>query len=282
MDMTDPIDAVTLYPSTAMGREQYSFHQMVSVGVPERIASNLAATFSVTSYSEGANLVEKGSRMDSWNLLVDGYVIGSVETKNSKFTPITIYNGGSWFGEHSLINKRASYMDYVALTSVEIFRVPKDTFSELFETVPSFTQSIAELISWRVQKTAETLMLMKLGSLSLRVVMGIAQFAEAFNAKSQMSDATQLRMEIPINQNMLASLCGVSRSELSDHLQQLKNAGWIKISYGKIELIDLRFWEHFARRQRERKVNNLSPRMNELLVDMDQCQSTLGALQVAG
>ena len=72
-------------------------------------------------------------------------------------------------------------------------------------------------------------------------------------------------MEIPISQNTLASLCGVSRTLFSEYVQQLAQNEWLKLSYGKLEILNIATWHRFARREREESINSLNPTIGELL-----------------
>ncbi len=81
-------------------------------------------------------------------------------------------------------------------------------------------------------------------------------------------------MEIPIPQNTLASLCGVSRTLFSEYVQQLAQHGWLKLSYGKLELLSIPTWHAFARLQREDSVNTLNASIQELLRTLDASGGT--------
>ncbi len=110
-------------------------------------------------------------------------------------------------------------------------------------------------------------MLMKLGNPCLRVVMGLAQFAEALAYRSERPPTVAFGegVEIPIAQTTLASLCGVSRTLFSEDVQQLAQQEWLKLHYGKLEILNIATWLRFARRQREDNVNTLNPTIAELL-----------------
>jgi CRP-like cAMP-binding protein len=215
---------------------------------------------------------------------MDGLVSAAIPTTNSDSTPISIYGKGAWFGEQSIINRKPSFADYVCLTPTEVLSLPASTFDELFLQEPAFARHVAKLMAWRVQKTSETLTLMKLGNPCLRVVMGLAQFAEALAYRSDRPPTIGFGdgVEIPIAQNTLASLCGVSRTLFSEYVQQLAQAEWLKLSYGKLEILNVSTWHRFARRQREDGVSSLSPSIAELLEvlhTLDQLLPEASALQ---
>jgi len=93
---------------------------------------------------------------------------------------------------------------------------------------------------------------MRLGSPQLRVVMGLAMFAQTLhNSPSQLA-ATGLdaSLEIPLKQSLLASMCGVSRGIFSECVQQLAVADFIRLNYATLTLFNLRVWHRFANNTR--------------------------------
>lgn len=245
----------------------YIVQRLRKLGLSDAVAAQTAGVVKVQSFDAGRRIWTKGSETPHWQYIITGLVSASVATSNSESTPLSIYGKGSWFGEQSIINRKPSFADYVCLTDTEVLMLPAAHFDALFVQEAQFARYVAKLMAWRVQKTAETLTLMKLGNPSLRVVMGLAQFAEALVYKSDRPPTVGFGegVEIPIPQNTLASLCGVSRTLFSEYVQQLAQQGWLKISYGKLELLNIRTWHSFARSQRENSVSHLQASMGELL-----------------
>ncbi len=245
----------------------YVVTRLRRLGLADALAVQTAPAVKVQSFAAGKKMVTKGGEVLHWHYIMDGLVSASIPTTNSESTPISIYGKGAWFGEQSIINRKPSFADYVCLTATEVLCMPAATFDALFGLEPNFARYVAKLMAWRVQKTSETLMLMKLGNPCLRVVMGLAQFAEALAYRSERPPTIGFGegVEIPISQNTLASLCGVSRTLFSEYVQQLAQHDWLKLSYGKLEILNITTWHRFARRQREESVNSLNPSITEML-----------------
>lgn len=263
-------------PPIAAAPDRYVYNRLRRLGLSEALASQTAPGIKVQSLEAGNKLWAKGGEIAHWCYIVEGLVSAAIPTTNSDSTPISIYGKGAWFGEQSIINRKPSFADYVCLTATEVLCMPASTFDELFLQEPAFARNVAKLMAWRVQKTSETLTLMKMGNPCLRVVMGLAQFAEALAFRSDRPPTVAFGegVEIPIAQNTLASLCGVSRTLFSEYVQQLAQAEWLQLSYGKLEILNVATWHRFARRQREDSVNKLNPSIAELLEVLD----TLGKL----
>jgi hypothetical protein len=99
----------------------------------------------------------------------------------------------------------------------------------------------------------------------LRLVMGLAQFAQAQSLQAADWAPDGDVVDIPIGQDKMAALCGVSRTLFSAGLQHLAKAGWVKVRYGAIELQSALAWRIFAQCQRDSPGLNRSPSMAELL-----------------
>jgi CRP-like cAMP-binding protein len=138
-----------------------------------------------------------------------------------------------------------------------------------------FTIKITKLMAWRVQKSQEMLILMKLGNPCLRVVAGICQFAEALaygdGSSNTIDDSTPIT--IPAPQGYVAALCGVSRGTLSVFIQHLAEQGCLRISYGKLELLKPKTWFRFAELQRSRSVDSMNPSIGDLIQDFKDIES---------
>jgi CRP/FNR family transcriptional regulator, cyclic AMP receptor protein len=263
--------------NTASARsDSYILKRLRHLGLNDPVAHLVARDIRVQSFEAGHTIWAKGGMVQSWQLILHGLVSASIPTVNSDATPISVYGDGSWFGEQSIINRKPSYAAYVCLIPTEVLSMPAERFDQLFLEDAEFARFVAKLVAWRVQKTSETLMLMKLGNPCLRVVMGLAQFAEALSYRSERPPTIGFGdgLEIPIPQSTLASLCGVSRTLFSEYVQELANDEWLKLSYGKMEVLSPLAWHSFAQRQRTLDIGNLAPSMAQLLQELKACDFT--------
>lgn len=227
---------------------------------------------SIRSFDAGDVIWGKGSPVQSWYCVMSGYVAASVPLDSAGRMPVHIFGQHTWFGEQSILSGSNSAMEYGCLTPVEVIGMDKAQLEAAFAHEPDFVRFLVGLVSWRVQQHSEMLMLMRLGSSSLRVVMGLAQMAEAIR-HGQEPLPSPIRgvvesVEIPIPQELIASLCGVSRTLFSEYLQHLARAGWVKVRYGAIELRSTEAWRVFMQRQRESQRVISRPSIESLLAEL--------------
>lgn len=255
------------------GRQTFIHRCLMHTGLTDQVAARVGVGIKVQSFEAGDTIWAKGSPVQAWHFIMQGLVSAAIPTTTSEATPISIYGVGAWFGEQSIINRKPSYASYVCLIPTEVLSMSAEQFDELFLEDAMFARFVAKLVSWRVQKTSETLMLMKLGNPCLRVVMGLALFAEALSFRSERPPTIGFGegLEIPVSQGTIASLCGVSRTLFSEYAQALANHHRLKLSYGKIEVLTPLAWHAFAQRQRTLDMSSLAPTMAELLKALDDC-----------
>jgi predicted transcriptional regulator len=118
---------------------------------------------------------------------------------------------------------------------------------------------------------------MKLGSPCLRVVMGICFFIEShiLGTKSVAASNLSHTIDMPITQEILASLCGVSRSRFSSFIHLLEKGGWVSTAYGRIKILRVDVWLRFSERQRSQMSGFYNTTMAELLNSLEAAHQTV-------
>jgi CRP/FNR family cyclic AMP-dependent transcriptional regulator len=256
----------------------YAHHLLQSLQFsPARVLASLP-DLTLTSYDEGDVILDKGRSVQSWHFVISGYVAASIQIDTGKRLPINMHGRNAWFGEQALLSKQPSLLDYTCLSQVEVIRMSKKCFDAAVQEEPDFVRFLVRLVAWQSHQQSEMLILMRMGSPPLRVVMGLAQFAEALCQNSKQSHAAQLAqaVDIPIGQHQIAELCGVSRTLFSQYIQHLARDGWLKLRYGGIELQSAATWGILARKQRERQCVISRPTIHDLLSDMAAAHEELG------
>lgn len=245
----------------------YAYQLLKSLGFSEQRVRRVLPRIKVESLEPGHIICHKGARPEAWTHVVSGLVSAGIPDKDGAVTPINIFGPGTWFGEVSILNRQALLLECICLTPVRILTMPLGYAVEAFEHEAEFSRHIAHLVAWRAQQQAEMLTLMRQGSPQLRVVMGLARFAEALhNSNSHLptNDPDDFQ-EIPLKQSLLASMCGVSRGIFSECVQQLAAADWIRLNYATLALSNVQAWHKFSNNHRNSRHNNNKPSMQEIL-----------------
>ena len=247
----------------------YAYSRLVETGMSETTAFRLSKMTKTVSFEEGETIWSKGKPAEAWCHIIKGCVGITTNSKKDKFEPLGVFAENAWFGEQHIVSNISTHADYVCLSDTELLMIPKKYISECLEQDVGFSVYMAKLMAWRIQKASESLMLMKSENRCMRVVMGIYSIAETiardFDQPARfMTDAP---VRIPFTQGMLAAFCGVSRTIFSQHVRKLFKAGLLNISYGSIEINNMKIWERFAEIQKSRSEIHLHLSMPDMLME---------------
>lgn len=245
----------------------YAYQLLKGIGLSEQRVIRVLPSIKVQSLNADQILCRKGSQPEAWTHIVAGLVSAGIPDNNGVITPINIFGPGTWFGEIAILNRQALMLECICLTPVRILTMPLAQAVDAFEGEAEFSRYIARLVAWRTQQHAEMLTLMRLSSPQLRVVMGLALFAEALhNSNSHLpTNGLNDNLEIPLKQSLLAALCGVSRGVFSECMQQLSAAGWVRLNYATLALSSIVVWRRFSNQYRQSRINAVKPSMQEIL-----------------
>lgn len=251
----------------------YIYQLLTGLGISEKASLHMLPRVKMTAFVAGDVIWPKGGQVAAWTYIVSGLVGASVPLREGDCIQVNIYGPRTWFGEEPLLNRYPSSLDYVCLTPVRAVCMPASDALAVFQGEPEFARYIALLMAWRSRQHSEMIALMKQGSPPLRVVMGLALFAEALYYNSSRPPTRGLEgtsVEIPVKQTVIASVCGVSRSVFSDAVHQLVTTGWLRVNYGMLELRSLETWLKFSRKHRQARMNITKPTLEELIALMRQ------------
>lgn len=214
----------------------------------------------------------KGASLQPWTHIITGLICACVPDADGGLNPMNIYGPGACFGEATILNRQASAVEYVCLTPARVVEIPFAETLDAFEHEAEFSRYIARLVNWRSQQHADMLSLMRIGSPSLRVVMGLALFAAAMASSSSHLPHFEFEdsLDIPLKQSLLASMCGVSRGIFSVCVKQLAAAGLLRVDYATVGLLSLKTWGRFSHAYRHNRQNLIKPSMLELLSLMQE------------
>lgn len=250
----------------------YAYQKLRSLGCSESTAKIYATKTIVKSFGVGDLVWSKGQKITHWSCIINGLVSCSLVSPDKENVHVALFGENSWFGEQSILCQKPSFANYSCLVPVDTLQISSESVLELLETEISFASKLAKIAAWRVQRTSELLMLMRMGNPVLRSVIGISQFAEtlAYNADRPPTIGFGSEITIPINQTVLASLCGVSRSRLSGVINTLEKHGWLRLEYGRIEVLNLPAWHAFASSRRNMSIIKYDPTIEDLIESLYQ------------
>lgn len=162
--------------------------------------------------------------------VVSGGIKASSLREDGKEAILVVLEPGNWFGEISLLDGLPRTHDATAARDAEVLVLPHAGFDRMMKR-PAFALAICRMLAARVRSLYGMVEDATLRSTRARVARRLLLLARG--------DATQAREPrpvVPVSQEALAMMLGVSRQTLSKELQAMARSGAIALGYGRIEI----------------------------------------------
>jgi CRP-like cAMP-binding protein len=162
--------------------------------------------------------------------VVGGGIKASSLREDGKEAILVVLEAGNWFGEISLIDGQPRTHDATAVGVAEVLAVPRAKFDGLMKR-PVFAAAVCRMLAARVRSLYGMVEDATLRSTRARVARRLLLLA-----RGDATGARDVRQVVPVSQEALAMMLGVSRQTLSKELQAMAAAGAVSLGYGKIEI----------------------------------------------
>jgi len=205
----------------------------------------------VTKYSAGSVICQEGVPAQHWVGVLDGMVKVDTVSPDGRSTTFIGVSSGGWLGEGSLLKRELRPYEVIALRNSWIALMPMKTFHWLFETSLPFNHFLVRQLNARLGQFVAVVESCRMQSTTAQVAVCVA---ELFNPTlcSAASDALRL------SQEEIARLCGLSRQIANRALHELQTAGFVRMQYGTIHVLDVEGLSAFGRGV-ERSQNTFRP-----------------------
>lgn len=209
-----------------------------AVALSDELRKRVAAELCVKQIPSGGYVCRKGDQAEHWFGILEGLVKVSTVSREGKAVSFIGVPAGGWFGEGAVLKNEKRPYDAVALRPSTVAYVPRGAFMLLVETSVYFNRFLLALLNER------------LGQFIAMVEHGRLLAPDARVATELVSLLNPLlypgnQVSIPICQEELAHLMGLSRSVVNKVLKRLHREGIVKVGYGTIAVLDrtrLRDW----------------------------------------
>lgn len=203
-----------------------------SKGLDAGLRARAVAETLVRPAPAGTLVCRKGEAVEHWIGVVEGLVKMANVSLDGKPTSFTGIPAGGWFGEGSLLKDEPRRYDIVALRDSTIAYMPRATFMALLDGSVAFNRFLLIQLNERLGQFIAMVEHDRLLGPDARLARGVAAL---FNPHLYPGNAQVL----PISQEELGQLVGLSRQRVNQALKRLEHAGLLRIEYGGITVLDL-------------------------------------------
>ena len=200
--------------------------------LPREDFDRVAAETAVRTCPAGGLVCHKGERVEHWIGIVDGLVKMANVSAEGKSTSYTGIGTGGWFGEGSLLKDERRRYDIVALRESVVAYMPRATFLRLLDSNLAFNRFLIVQLNERL---GQFIALVEHGRLHGPEARLARSLAGLFNPVLYPGVGTSL----PVSQEELGQLVGLSRQRVNQALQRLAADGLLRVDYGSVTVLDL-------------------------------------------
>ena len=145
---------------------------------------------------------------------------------------LVLLESGNWIGETSLIDGDPRTHDATALNAAKVLVVAQAAFAALMSRA-SFALAIARLLTGRVRSLYSIVEDTTLRSTRTRVARRLLL------ARGDATLAVDARPSVPVSQEALAMMLGITRQTVSKELKALQALGVVSMRYKRIEIVSV-------------------------------------------
>ena len=183
----------------------------------------------------GAMLFRQGDAVPAGGGAFFGLVRGAIKVsslrEDGKEAILAVLEPGNWFGEISLIDHRPRTHDATAMAEAEVLVLPGAGFDALMQRA-AFAQAICALLAARTRSLYGVLEDATLRSTRARIARRLLLLSHG-----DATLAADARRVVPVSQESLAMMLGITRQTLSKELRALVASGAVALGYRQIEII---------------------------------------------
>jgi CRP-like cAMP-binding protein len=198
---------------------------------PAQFARVAAETVTRTCPAGGL-VCRKGEPVEHWIGIISGLVKMTNVSAEGKPTSFTGIAAGGWFGEGSLLKDEPRRYDIVALRASQIAYMPRATFMGLLDESMPFNRFLLTQLNERLGQFIAMVEHDRLLGPDARLARALAGL---YNPHLYPGVGPTL----PISQEELGQLVGLSRQRANQALKRLEQDGLLRVEYGGITVLDL-------------------------------------------
>lgn len=178
----------------------------------------------------GEMLFRQGDAPGGFYGLLSGKLKISSLREDGREAIFVVLEAGNWMGEISLMDGQPRTHDATALGAVEVLVVPQPAFAALMEQAP-FARAVAAMLASRVRSLYGMVEDAALRSTRARIARRLLLLA-----RGDVTMADHARPVVPVSQEALAMMLGMTRQTLSKELKVLVAEGAVVLRYRRIEI----------------------------------------------
>lgn len=186
----------------------------------------------VRDIEAGGHVCRRGEPVDFWFGVIDGLLKMTNISSDGKPTTFTGVPSGGWFGEGSILKSEKRRYDIITLRDSRIACMPRSTFHWLLGNSIPFNRFLIMQLNERLGQFIAMVERDRLLCPDARVARGLAAMYNPILYPG-------IGPLLPVSQEEIGYLAGLSRQRANQALQNLEREGLLSVEYGCIRIHDI-------------------------------------------
>lgn len=199
--------------------------------LPDSMIAEIRGLLVRRTVRAGAHIFSKGAQPYGWFGVLDGEVAIVTASASGSEIVLTILDAGDWFGEVAILAGSTNSHDAIARGKCEVAFVPTTGFRQLLARQPQLHNRFVTLLAQRVRLLVDIVE----DFTTLRMAARLAKRVLAMTDSQALGSVVRRGR---VSQEEYALLVGATRQSVNQELRRWEKAGWIRIGYGGVEVID--------------------------------------------
>lgn len=181
-------------------------------------------------------IFHEGDPGDTLHLIDRGHIAARVTTPLGDVATLVVLGPGQHFGELALVtgsNKRNSTV--VALDAVETLSIHRDEWDQLRSRHGDIDRFLVSALATELTRSSQRLLEALYLPVDKRVLRRLVDLVPVFAPDGNAATT----VTVPLTQEDVAGLAGTSRPSANRVLRAAEDAGLVKVSRGKVEILDV-------------------------------------------
>jgi CRP/FNR family transcriptional regulator, cyclic AMP receptor protein len=199
--------------------------------LPDSVMGEIRGLLVRRTVRAGAHIFSKGGQPSGWFGLLEGEVAIVTSSASGSEVVLTILDAGDWFGEVAILAGATNSHDAIARGNCEVAFIPTSAFRQLLAREPELHNRFVTLLAQRVRLLVDIIE-------DFTTLPMPARLAKRVLAITDSQAVGSVVRRGRISQEEYALLVGATRQSVNQELRRWERAGWIRIGYGGVEVVD--------------------------------------------
>ena len=182
-------------------------------------------------------LYVRGAKPDAIYCIESGAIQLSTSSRMGRESVLGVVEPGRWFGELTLLIDAPRTHDAKAQTETDLLTVSLDSVQAVVFHHPAHLLELLRLVCRRYKWAIERMDASVLQPLPVRLAHLLMAQAQAFSQQQ-----APLPLELKLSQENLGQMLGASRQSINRQLKLWESEGVLRVTYGRITLLDPDFF----------------------------------------